>query len=314
MCSVLKQTIQFVVMVIAILIGTAQSQAGVIIRVEQSVIIRDPLGGQIFYTDTGPPFPLFTAASSPFGLSLDGSRSAFAAATTNITSGIVKTAVAVDGFYQIPPNGGGSFDQQSQTQLELTVTNDLPTPVAFRFGFAVTPPTLILKDYYGVDVDDFDDFNTPPLASYFFSVRQLEPSPTDLWFSQANLKGGIFGHRLEELGVDLGGRLIFPADNTFGYEFGPALVQLDPIILGGGAQTKILTTMRTTIFSPIVFGVGGHASIGDPTNLDGSPGFQAFVSTSPLQPIPEPSSFAIFGIGALGLVGIGVRRKRKPQA
>ena len=32
------------------------------------------------------------------------------------------------------------------------------------------------------------------------------------------------------------------------------------------------------------------------------------------QPVPEPSTFVLFGIGILGLLGIGLRRVRKPSA
>jgi hypothetical protein len=46
---------------------------------------------------------------------------------------------------------------------------------------------------------------------------------------------------------------------------------------------------------------------------DGNQRFDAtrFTSVVSTSTVPEPTSLAIFGIGAIGMVGIGVRRKRK---
>ena len=50
----------------------------------------------------------------------------------------------------------------------------------------------------------------------------------------------------------------------------------------------------------------------DTINLgtSGSLGSDSFIDNISIEPIPEPSSLALLGIGALGLMGYGWRRKR----
>jgi hypothetical protein len=113
--------------------------------------------------------------------------------------------------------------------------------------------------------------------------------------------------------VAYSGTTVVPTDATRGAGAGAGVIGFDfpssstngAIGAGNGSSTLIIAT------NAVNFG-SGTISVQDGTSSTGVP--SAFAPAGPAAVVPEPSSLAIAGLGALGLIGYGLRRRKAKGA
>ena len=89
--------------------------------------------------------------------------------------------------------------------------------------------------------------------------------------ASANLIGGFVSHVLVEGGTSLSPTFV-PGSSIFGYDFQPYADVLNLGSFNPGETVTVEYEMRVSVDTP-GFEAGGRAQIGDPFDLDGTPGF-----------------------------------------
>jgi hypothetical protein len=91
----------------------------------------------------------------------------------------------------------------------------------------------------------------------------------------------------------------------YGYTFGNYSETLN---LGTMTADFTIETIIAVATSFPGYECGARALIGDPGNLNNSPGFTGILQTGGPAPVPEPGTILLFGIGLLGLAGVAQKK------
>ena len=144
-------------------------------------------------------------------------------------------------------------------------TNNSAVPVAYDFQYLITPGSLRIGDYAGLEETD----PSKPVISYQITIRaNLVP----VFSSSATLSGGFVSHLLIESGTSLNPSFV-GGGSIFGYDFQSRADTIDLGFVGPGETITVEYEMIARVDTP-GFEAGGLAQIGDPFDLDGSPGFE----------------------------------------
>ena len=181
-------------------------------------------------------------------------------------------AVLTDALFA---NGQTGNYVESRTKWTETVTNSTGTSTNYTFDFFITPPSLRIGDYAGLEDTD----PSRPDVSYLVTIRA---NGVTVFESGANLIGGSVSHVLNETGISLGPSAV-GSGSVFGYNFLPYAdaLTLGPVAAGGTLTVEYEMVVRVDTPG---FEAGGRAQIGDPFDLDGAPGFSG--TLSPGGPVP----------------------------
>jgi len=227
-------------------------------------------------------------------LSSDPQGPSNAAVTSNLTfPGAATIDFSGDGFGKATqrPDGVGAVladvliangqpvnHAVASTNWTETVTNNTGVSTNYTFDFFITPPSLRIADYARLEETDL---YRPDVS---FQVTILA-NGSPIFQSEAHLIGGVVSHVLNETGTSLSPAFV-PGSVRFGYDFQP---YADTIVLGPVAPGGSLTVeyqMVARVETP-GFESGGRAQIGDPFDLDGTPGFSGTLTPGGPVPVEE---------------------------
>ncbi len=229
------------------------------------------------------------------GIAIDGSFTMggpYATASNDSGAG----AVAAGGLFYA---GNAIHEMRATSRNTDTVINDSGATQEFFYDFTVNGPGLYLADFAGTGVSP-----GAPVSRYDITVL-VDGLP--MWESSAILEGGLLGHSLTESGTDLGGTYDAISSNLFGYRFGD---YSDTISLGifNDGDSFVFETVMSVSISAFPAELGGLAFIGDPGNIVGMGG-NIFSQTvggggggGPTTTVVEPGTYALLGVGLLGLL------------
>jgi hypothetical protein len=170
---------------------------------------------------------------------------------------------------------------EARTLWTDTATNNTALPVNYVFDFLITPPSLRIADFAGLP----DASNNAPDISFHVTIRA---NSVIVFEAEAHLIGGDLSHVLVETGTSLSPS--FVPGSVFGYDFQS---YTDVIGLGAVAPGGTMTVeyeMVARVDTP-GFEAGGRAQIGDPFDLDGTPGFSGTL----MEETPLPTENASWG-------------------
>jgi hypothetical protein len=217
------------------------------------------------------------------------SPAANAVASQRETAFGVFSALSADGMFF----RGGSNVQSLTSRTTWQESPLVAGPNAITLF--IKPGELMFSDFAGMDL------TAPTIeASYLIDLRLNGAS---VFSSEAVLRGGKNGHLLTESGTDLGGTYFTDVDypsNIQGYRFDSFIANIP---LGVLATTDVVEYVMQARVSGPGFETGGRASIGDPFDLAGGGSSISFAG-----PVPEPSSYFLFGVGLILLAGAARRR------
>ncbi|NNF06037.1 MAG: hypothetical protein HKN21_04700 [Candidatus Eisenbacteria bacterium] len=170
-------------------------------------------------------------------------------------------AVVADALFA---NGQTGQYVEATTCWEETATNTSGAAQDYEFSFLITPPSLRVGDFAGAS-----DLN-PNRPEISFEATILVNGSV-AFTAQAELLGGTVSHVLNETGTSLSPVFVGPG-SVFGYDFSPYadVLNLGSVPNGGSVTVKYI--MKARVDTP-GFELGGRAQIGDPFDLDGTPGF-----------------------------------------
>jgi hypothetical protein len=158
---------------------------------------------------------------------------------------------------------------RATTQWSESVTNTTSDPIVYEFEYVITPPALRIADYAGLP----DAADNAPEISFALEIRA---NGVVLFEAGAVLRGGRNSHTLTESGTSLNPVVTpnplpsFPT--VFGYDFDGRADVLSLGTFGPGETVTVTYTMLAEVLTP-GFEAGGRAEVGDPFDLDGTPGF-----------------------------------------
>jgi hypothetical protein len=161
-------------------------------------------------------------------------------------------------------NGTPSNVISSQTTWSSSDTNNLGGAVAYEFSYTITPAKLWIGDFAGLTENHFPR----PTVSYSLVIRA---NSLVVFQSSATLTGGFNSHLLTEGGTSLNPTFA-GGGSVFGYDFQSRSDTIDLGLVGPGESITVEYEMTATV-STGGNEAGGLATIGDPFDLDGSPGF-----------------------------------------
>lgn len=158
----------------------------------------------------------------------------------------------------------------ARTSWSETVTNQGNTPVEYVYEFFVIPARLTLMDRFGTT-------RLGATARYEIKVR-LDGNV--IFWSTAELTGGVVSHTLREKGTDMGGTFFSdPAGGTLGYQFSRYDGVLSLGFYDPGESLSVETTLEAYASAPQE-GLGARAEIGDPQDIGGDPGVRGAIIVS----------------------------------
>ena len=197
-----------------------------------------------------------------------------------------KTAVAIDALGAT--GGDWTLSAISHTFDTITVSGS----TAYTYDFSVDGPLLEIFDWcYGPSM----------MAGY---TMEILVNGSSEWSSWATLQGGNDpGYTLIQGGTDLGATQF--SGSGYGYTFGNYSETLN---LGTMTADFTIETIIAVATSFPGYECGARALIGDPGNLNNSPGFTGILQTGGPAPVPEPGTILLFGIGLLGLAGVAQKK------
>lgn len=170
-------------------------------------------------------------------------------------------AVLADAIYA---NGQTDNYVEATTSWEETATNNSGSAQDYVFDFLITPPSLRIGDYAGLS-----NTSSFPVDASFCVTILVDGNPA--FTATANLIGGLAGHVLVETGTSLG-PVAVGGGSEFGYDFSAYADQLALGSIPNGGSVTVTYEMKARVDAP-GFETGGRAQIGDPFDLDGTPGF-----------------------------------------
>lgn len=171
-----------------------------------------------------------------------------------------------------------------------TVIGSLGDPV---FGLAFDPNTNTL---YGSNVGTGDLIIIDPATAATVSVGAMGANVSGLAFDpNGNILYGTDGAQLLTLDTATGAATLVGLLNNFGAEG----LAFDPF-------TNTLYGVGPDITQAVLFTIDPNTAV---ETVIGPTGFFGVFGMDYTYAIPEPSSFALVGIGAAGAMGIGIRRR-----
>ncbi len=201
-------------------------------------------------------------------------RDAFGLATQRPTGvgGVVADAVWASG-------GTGNY-VESRTLWTHSATNTGSTVTEFVFTFLVHPSQLRIADYAGLEETD------PQRPDISFSLT-IRANSVVIWNADAELIGGSVSHVLNESGTSLSPTPV-GGGSIFGYDFASYGDMLSLGFFNPGETVTVEYEMIARVDSP-GYECGGRAAVGDPFDLDGTPGFEGTITPGGPIPVRETS-------------------------
>jgi hypothetical protein len=185
------------------------------------------------------------------------------------------------------------------------------------WGFIGASADILVQAKYAGDTNDFGGLNGPGYNTF-----------TQLGTISSTAPGGANGFLVEFTNVNTAFADVVSADTIRIYGPGntpPPSPFSDPLALGISNGTGVFSSVQG-VNAPSPGGRTDHMVTYKITgNITGKGNYviafedrtegdydynDAVLEISGLQPVPEPSTFAIAGLGALGLIGYGIRRRR----
>jgi len=245
--------------------ASAQSVSSLVEGNNNGVVTSDP---------QGPSSTVVTSSLSfPGSATIDFSQDGFGEAVQR-PDGV--GAVLVDALFA---NGQPGNSALAQTTWTETATNLSGVPTAYTFDFLITPASLRIGDFAGLEETDIQR----PDVSFLATIR-VDGVP--VFVAGANLIGGSVSHVLNETGTSLSPTFV-GGGTVFGYDFQGFADTLDLGAVAPGASITVEYEMIARVDTP-GFEAGGRAQLGDPFDLDGTPGFSG--SLTPGGPVSNESS------------------------
>jgi len=232
--------------------GTATSAQTVFSTVEGvngGVFTSDPQGPSGSAVNSGLSF----AGSASLDFSVDGFGEA-----VQRPDGV--GAVLADALFA---NGQTGNYVEARTSWTDTATNTSGGPIDYVFNFLITPPSLRIGDYAGISD------TSPQRPDISFHVT-ISANNVVVFEAEAHLIGGDVSHVLNETGTSL--TPSFVAGSEFGYDFQAYSDILNLGTVANNSSITVVYEMVARVDTP-GYEVGGRAQIGDPFDLDGTPGF-----------------------------------------
>jgi len=170
-------------------------------------------------------------------------------------------AVLADGLFA---NGNPQNSIVSSTLWTDSATNTTAGPIVYEFDFLITPPSLRIGDFAGLEETDI----SRPDVSFDVEIRA---NGVPVFQASAHLIGGFVSHVLNETGTSLSPTFV-GGGSVFGYDFQAYADVLNLGSFNPGETVTVEYEMTVSVDTP-GFEAGGRAQIGDPFDLDGTPGF-----------------------------------------
>ncbi len=157
----------------------------------------------------------------------------------------------------------------ASTTWSESVTNNTAGPASYSFTFFITPAELWIGDYAGASASN-------PLAPQANFDLSITVNGQVVFEAGAELRGGFNGHVLTESGTSLNPALtpdpLPPFTAIFGYIFDSYIDVLSLGTFNPGETVTVEYQMQASVSAP-GFETGARAQVGDPFDLDGTPGF-----------------------------------------
>ena len=228
-----------------------------------------------------------------------------AGASVNVGGGSAQSSINSTGTGTVTVEGlfgGGNNHFSAFAVYRQEITNTTGITQNLRFDFTIVAPYLYIMDFALSEADD----PSPPEAGF---AIDFDLDGVSLFDSAATVRGGSVSRVLVKSGTDLGGTF----NEIRGSDAGPIRLSQEFEYLFSGlsssaslgsfaaGETKVLTYRMRVFFDLQAGETGAQASIGDPFGLSGFTGEVVLDSPSP-NPIPEPGTWSLLGIAALGLL------------
>jgi hypothetical protein len=156
---------------------------------------------------------------------------------------------------------------EARTTWSDTATNNSGGSIDYSFNFLITPPSLRIGDYAGLA----DTSSQRPDISFHVTISA---NSAIVFEAEAHLIGGDVSHVLIETGTSL--NPTFVAGSDFGYDFQPYSDTIGLGTVADGSSITVEYEMVARVDTP-GYEAGGRAQIGDPFDLDGTPGFSGAI-------------------------------------
>ncbi len=259
-------------------------------------------------TDAGGPVmplpgdpPLTSTVSTTNGASLCGITGSCLAGQNPTANAVASQRETVFGIFSALSADATFYNGGSAVQSITSRTTWQESPLVSgpnAITLFIKPGELTFSDFAGVGL-------TAPTIEVSYLI-ELKLNGARVFYSEAMLRGGRVAHTLTESGTDLGGT--FFADSSFpsnvrGYRFDPYTATIPLGVLTTADSVEYI--MEARVSGP-GFETGGRATIGDPFDLTGGGSTIAFTGA-----VPEPSTYALFGLGLLTICGLTLRRQRR---
>jgi hypothetical protein len=169
---------------------------------------------------------------------------------------------------------------EARTTWTKTATNTSASPISYVFDFFITPPSLRIADFARLPDASMNQVE----VSFQATIRA---NGVVVFQAGAHLAGGDLSHVLTETGTSLSPTYIL-AGSAFGYDFSSHADVLNLGVVGPGGTMTVEYEMIARVDTP-GFETGGQAKIGDPFDLDGTPGFTGSLDEDVPLPVEKVS-------------------------
>jgi hypothetical protein len=186
-----------------------------------------------------------------------------------LREGYARAVQRVDGIGSVGAHGlfaNGQVDNRltASTYWSDSATNTTGGPVTYEFQYLIAPAALRIGDFAGLSSTSL----FRPEVRYALEIRA---NGVVVFSSAAEMAGGFVGHSFTETGTSLVPSFVDDG-SIFGYDFEARLDVLNLGSFGPGETVTVEYTMLAEVVTP-GYEAGGLARVGDPFDLDGTPGF-----------------------------------------